>query len=65
MFAIFSTVGPAKSTSEHATLETKMGFSYQSLLGELLFAYVTARPDIGYAITTLAKFAIKPAKLHY
>jgi hypothetical protein len=26
---------------------------------------VTTRPDIGYAVTTLAKFAIKPAKLHY
>jgi hypothetical protein len=31
----------------------------------LLFAYVTTRPDIGYAVTMLAKFAIKPAKLHY
>jgi hypothetical protein len=31
----------------------------------LLFAYVTTRPDIGYVVTTLAKFAIKPAKIHY
>jgi hypothetical protein len=40
-------------------------FSYRSLLGELLYAYVTARPDIGYAITTLSKFATAPAKMHY
>jgi hypothetical protein len=42
-----------------------MGFSYRELLGELLYAYVTARPDIGYAITTLAKFAKEPARIHF
>jgi hypothetical protein len=42
-----------------------MGFTFRELLGELLYAYVTARPDIGYAITTLAKFAKHPAKIHY
>jgi hypothetical protein len=35
------------------------------LLGELLYAYITARPDIGYAIATLAKFSNAPAKIHY
>jgi hypothetical protein len=63
--ALYNTVGPAESTPEHAKLESDMGFSYRSLLGELLFAYVTTRPDIGYAVTTLAKFAIKPSTLHY
>jgi hypothetical protein len=63
--ALYTTIGAAESTPEHAKLEAEMGFSYRSLLGELLFAYVTTRPDIGYAVTTLAKFAIKPAKLHY
>jgi hypothetical protein len=52
--ALFSTTGPAKSTTKHATFEKEMGFSYRSLLGEILFAYVTTRPDIGYAVTTLA-----------
>jgi hypothetical protein len=42
-----------------------MGFSYRTLLGEILYAYVTARPDIGYPITLLAKFSKAPARIHY
>ena len=42
-----------------------MGFAYRSLLGEILYAYVTARVDIGYAIITLTKFAAAPAKIHF
>ena len=34
-------------------------------LGELLYAYVTCRPDIGYAVTTLAKFSTHPHEIHY
>jgi hypothetical protein len=39
--------GPSEQTSKHAQLEKDMNFSYRSLLAELLYAYVTARPDIG------------------
>jgi hypothetical protein len=42
-----------------------MGFACCTLLCELLYAYTTARPDIGYTISTLAKFSNTPAKLHY
>jgi hypothetical protein len=63
--ALFSTTGPAKSTPDHTKLELEMGFSYCSLIGEILFAYATTRPDIGYAVTTLAKFATTSAHLHY
>ncbi len=42
-----------------------MGFAYRTVVGDLLYAYVTARPDIGYAIATLAKFSAAPSKLHY
>jgi hypothetical protein len=42
-----------------------MGFGYCQLLGELLYAYDTMRPDIGFAITTLAKFATLRDQLHY
>ena len=31
----------------------------------MMYAYVTCRPDIGYAITTMSKFLTKPSKLHY
>ena len=61
---LYNSIGPLEGSPEHATLAQEMGFAYQTLLGELLYAYVTARPDIGYAITTLAKFAAAPAKLH-
>ena len=30
-----------------------------------MYAYVTCRPDIGYAITTMSKFSTKPSKYHY
>ena len=59
------TGGPAEGTKEHHKLETDMGFSYRTLLGELMYAYVSCRLDIAYAITTLSKFATRPTKLHY
>ena len=30
-----------------------------------MYAYVTVRPDIGYAITTLSKFSTAPSAYHY
>ena len=42
-----------------------MGFSYRTLLGELMYAYVSCRLDIAHAITTLSRFATRPTKLHY
>jgi hypothetical protein len=58
-------LGPLEGTSEHIQLEKQHGFSYRTLLGELLFAYVCARPDIGYSVTTLSKFSQCPAAVHY
>jgi hypothetical protein len=63
--AVYTTPGFAENTVEYASLAKEMGFSYRTLLGELLYAYITARPDIGYAIATLAKFSTSPAKIHY
>ena len=57
--------GPKENTPEHKELEQRMGFGYRSVLGEILFAYVLCRPDIGYAVTTLAKFSTSPNELHY
>jgi hypothetical protein len=50
---------------EYCDIETAAGFSYRSVLGALIYAYVVARPDIGYAVTTLARFSDHPAKEHY
>ena len=57
--------GPVENTPEHKQLEAQQGFSYRSVLGEILFAYVLCRADIGYAVTTLAKFSTAPNELHY
>ena len=62
---LYQDAGPAEGTSEHSDLAAKHGFSYRTLLGELLYAYVTCRPDIGYAVTTLSKFSIAPSDIHY
>ena len=64
MFLDYET-GPPEGTPEHSTLSTSAGFSYRSVLGGLIYAYVVARPDIGYAVTTLARFSDHPAKIHY
>jgi len=62
---IFEHSGPVEDTPEHKTLEETSGFSYRTLLGELMYAYVSCRPDIGYAITLLSKFGSNPSAYHY
>ena len=57
--------GPREDDPAHSLLAEQHGFAYRSLLGEILFAYVLCRPDIGYAVTTLAKFSTAPNPLHY
>ena len=64
MFADYET-SPSDGTPDHTALEISAGFSYRSVLGALIYAYVVARPDIGYAVTTLARFSDRPAKIHY
>ena len=59
------TGGPKENAPEHKKLEKEMGFSYRTLLGEMMYTYVTYRLDIAYAITTLSKFSSAPTKLHY
>ena len=57
--------GPLEGTKEHSKLEEKNGFSYRTLLGEMMFAYVSCRPDIGYAITLMSKYGSNPSDFHY
>jgi hypothetical protein len=58
-------LGPAEGSDEHAALQRKHGFSYRTVLGELMYAYVTCRPDIGYAVVCLSKFSAAPTTVHY
>ena len=62
---MFKEVGPLEGSVDHTILEKKNGFGYRTLLGELMYAYITCRPDIGYAITSLSKFSTRPSAVHY
>jgi hypothetical protein len=57
--------GPLAKTPEAKELESQMGFPYRMLLGELIFAFVVVRLDIGYAMSLLSRYAEYPAKVHY
>jgi hypothetical protein len=56
---------PPTSESEKLQLEQAAGFSYCNAIGELLYAFVTCRIDIGYAMAELSKFSCGPAACHY
>ena len=56
---------PLENTTGHMILEKKKEFNYRMLLGEFMYAYITCRPDIRYAITMLSKFSSAPTEYHY
>ena len=62
---IFKSEGPKEGTEEHIKMENQAGFGYRTLLGELMFCYISCRCDVGYAITLLSKFSTCPSKYHY
>jgi len=57
--------GPREKTPEAKALVAKYGFSYRNLLGELVYAYVICRTDIGFAVCFLARFSLAPHEEHY
>jgi hypothetical protein len=57
--------GPAEGTIEHKRLEQSIGYSFRQILGELTYAYVLCRPDIGYAVSLLSRFSTAPHREHY
>jgi hypothetical protein len=46
-------------------LSSSMGFGYQSGKGELIYALVTCRPDISYAVVCCAQNSVCPAEIYY
>ena len=56
--------GPTDPTAK-LQLEKEMEFSYRQAIGELLFAAITCRPDILYAIIKLSQYNTRPARVHY
>jgi hypothetical protein len=53
------------SDSEREKLERSMGFSYRKAIGELIWAMVTCRPDLSFAVIKLSQFSSNSGRLHY
>jgi len=58
-------IGPPEGSNEHAEIEKKMKFSYQGLLGELLYAFIIVHVGVGNAIQFLSRFSSSPHLDHY
>jgi hypothetical protein len=61
---IQTSIGFPEGTPEHRQLESQHGFCYWQVIGELIYAYVVARLDIGFAISFLSKYNRAPAAIH-
>lgn len=57
--------GPPEKSVEAKLIEKRFGFSYRNILGELIYAYVICRLDIGYAVCCLARFSGSPHEEHF
>ena len=57
--------GPPEKSPEAKQLAYNHGFKYRNVLGELVYAYVICRLDIGYAVCFLARFSSNPHNDHY
>ena len=58
--------GPKEGTKEHRELQEKQGFLYPDIVRwDDVCAYVSCRPDIGYAITLMSKYGSNPLTFHY
>ena len=53
------------SDSERESLQCSMGFTYRKAIGELIWAMVTCRPDLSFAVIKLSQFSNNPGRIHY
>ena len=51
--------------SEKRALSREMGFNYRQVIGELIYAMVTCRPDISFPLIKLSQYSSNPAHAHY
>ena len=50
---------------EKQTLETRMGFKFRQVMGEVMFPMVKCRPDISPHVIYLSQFLDNPGEMHY
>jgi hypothetical protein len=62
--SFLSAIGDSSEASQSKLSDT-MGIKYRNVLGELIFALVTCRPDISYAVVRCAQSATAPHEIHY
>mmetsp|Transcript_17200 Transcript_17200/g.32564 ORF Transcript_17200/g.32564 Transcript_17200/m.32564 type:complete len:440 (-) Transcript_17200:408-1727(-) len=60
-----STEGPHNDSNEGKLLRKKNGFNYRAVVGEIVYAYITSRPDYAFAVSLLSRFNTCPAQCHY
>jgi hypothetical protein len=60
-----STEGPNIDSDEGKLLAKRNGFNYRGVVGEIVYAYIVARPDYGFAVAILSRFNSCPAQCHY
>ena len=46
-------------------LARRMGFGYRNRIGEIIYAIITARPDMAYATVCAANHSVCPHENHY
>jgi hypothetical protein len=50
---------------ERHELEKELGFGYRQAVGEIIYAMVTCRPDISFAIIKLSQYSVNPGAIHF
>lgn len=63
--AMLETTELQETNAEKKELEKQMGFSYRSIIGEMVFVMVFAHADLSFCMTKLLQFNKNPAKCHY
>lgn len=56
---------PPSTRTEQEILQKEMGFSFRSVVGELIWPMVKCRPDIAPHIIKLSQYLSNPARQHY
>ena len=63
--AAYQTIVDSASTSAKSITNYKSQFPYRNALGALLYANICCRPDINFAISTLASHCADPKLMHW